>query len=398
MADDNSDSPFVYSGVAPTPDPIKGTGGDADEKDVNKQLFDQKPQAPPADQTGTAGSPEKAEVDQAKALVDEKIKAKEHFHRQSEDALANVERARQAYTNTILNSKVDSGIPEKWPEIDKAPADAQKAAIQVNQVWPAIVGLGMAIAGMAGKHGITQGFFLGGMMQAYGKGMQENAREMRDNWWDQVKYQHQLAEERLQNYRAALADQRFTETQKLDIVKTYADEYKDKRMMEADSLKEVHQAVHDYENAQKRYLKEAHKTLGAVDFLMKGTADSKAYAEAAVDKYRRKYGHLPGNETEQAQALDEYPLTQWSKEHPKKGSTDAKIDPATGKVIPGGSGDSVFGVGDPNPATPDQRKAFEDLRPKAAQQPKSTPSPSPEEDSNNDTSDSSSLTGQSLLG
>jgi hypothetical protein len=230
-----------------------------------------------------------------------------------------------------LKLPVDGDVPQKI-DFNSATQQQHNAATQVNTTWPAIVGVGMAVAGMLGKHhgGIGSQFFLGSFLQSYGKGMQEAKKQQREDWWKQVEYEHQVMSERLANYRAALTDKRLNTQQALELFKTYADIYGDqKKSLDAErgDLNAINRQMSQDRLAMDRYLKEARNTLHATDHLM-GSSEGKQWEDEAYARWAASHdGHLPMTEQQQAEARQKYGFATWSSEQGEYKGTDSEGKP-----------------------------------------------------------------------
>jgi hypothetical protein len=337
MADDDLSATMFGSGGDPGSSGYQ-PGPSALPSGVSDKTFEDNPQSPPPGSTTgkDPSAPTQDQITQAQSVVDAKIKAVEDAKRQMDDIGKQRDEALKALRESITAANQrgpDGNKPQPYDSnMANNPPHIQQAAIQVNQTWPAMVMLGIGLAGMIGKHhgtGSTSGYFLGSMMEAYSKAHNQYVKEARDNWWKQVEYDHQVNNERLANYRAALQDQRFDLSQKMDVLKTYADQYGDARMSHAaasQDLEGANKILNGYQKAQDRQLKEAHKTASATDTLMKSSV-TKQWTEDAMARYFEKNGQLPMTESEKLQALRDYKYSDWRKDQ----ATYGPVDPATGQ-------------------------------------------------------------------
>lgn len=341
------------------------TVGDVSDNTITSAPDSSTSQAPPNSQT-PANNTDEGKVIQGQIKQDELLRNQilEAHQKTASEFQKNMEMRDEAMQRLreTLALPVDGDAQQKI-DFGTATHQQKNAATQVNTTWPAVVGLGLAVAGMFGKHhgGIGSQFFLGSFLQSYAKGMQEATKQQRENWWKQVEYEHQVNQERLANYRAALTDKRLNTQQALELFKTYADAYGDtnKSMMaERGDLNAINKQLSQDRLAMDRYLKEARNTLHATDHLM-GSTEGKKWEDEAYARWAASHdGHLPMTEQEQAEARSKYGFDAYSKEHPEgeyKG-TDDKGNPRWVPKYPSQSTSSGFAK--PPHESSDEMKAY----------------------------------------
>jgi hypothetical protein len=346
----------------------------AQEQDINKQLFGT-PSPPPSSQTDSDKQRAKLQQDvtdanthlgEIRRAYERSLQENENYARMQENALRENEAS--------MKLPVDSP-PQPPTSLGKANQEQLGAVNQIGSTWPAIVGLGLAIGGMIGKHhgaGVGTQMFIGSFLKSYAEGKQQAAKQQQDLWWKNVELEEKEYQERLDYYKTNLENNRYTFQQKMELLKTSAQLNGWERMRlaaEKGDVGEAQKALVDAQRALDRYNKEATKTGSAMDSITHGSRTKEWLAEA-YERYEQKNGRLPKTDAEQAKARRDYLFTQWEKEHPQAGkkSSNVQIDPKTGRPIgtsgtgTSGGGDSLFGVGKKDAPSADEKKRFDQLQ------------------------------------
>jgi hypothetical protein len=296
-------------------------------------------QAPPSSQVPEDNSDDakaiRQDIDSNRALQSEILEAHKKTMGEFEKNQQMIQEAQQKLQET-LKMQADS---DPVPQIDNPTREQRMAGVQTNTTWPSIIGsLGMMLAGALGGKGhhasITSMSFLGAMMQSYTKGQTEARKQQLEEWWKQMEYNHQVIQDRLANYRAALQDKRLNTQQALELFKTYVSAYGDVKYEAAaqrGDLNTINKQLVQDELALNRLKNEAHKTQKSLDTLTKSNT-GKAYEDEAFERWSMKHGgYLPYTPQEKAEARSQYPMTQFLKEQKVY-----QKDPKTGeeKIVP----------------------------------------------------------------
>src|SRR5208282_852081 len=313
----------------------ESTGGMPDQPETTTGQLSRNPDPPAPEQPAPSGTPDQgaqlqSNVDASTAAVNARIDAV----RKSRDAFERSMQQHEQAIHDFQKTAMSNGQPPDSPPVQPTPlsqASPEDKAVhnQIGWVWPAIVGLGLMIAGGRGKNANATKFLIGGMLQSYAKGYTEKAREMRDQWWKEVQFQHQQIQERITNQREVLADQRYNLAQKVDILNTFRQEHADSKGLLTDDengLKQAHKDLVNDQKALNKYQSEALKTKGALAQLMKDPSH-RAWVARFYEEFNKQYGHYPTNDDEVRKAQDMLPFDTFMQYRKQEG----KDNPESGK-------------------------------------------------------------------
>jgi|SRR5208282_2247439 len=314
----------------------ESTGGMPDQPESTTGQLSRNPDPPAPEQPAPSGTPDQgaqlqSSVDSAQVAANAKIDA-------TKKAYADREQSAQWYAQALRDAQAtDQKYADKSPEstpvqptpLNQASPEDRMAYRQINTMWPAIVGLGLLIAGGRGKNAIATKFLVGGMLSSYAKGKTEQAKELHQQWMEQVKNQHAQMQERIDNQRGVLQDQRLSLAQKMDTIKTYQDAYGMRMREYTVDEQGVKDANKDLNNAQKalnRYQFEALKTKGALAQLMKDPTH-RAWVADFTERFNEQYGHYPTTDDEVSMAQKMLPWDTYMQYRKRQG----KDNPETGQ-------------------------------------------------------------------
>jgi hypothetical protein len=268
------------------------------------ELVDPAPASPPPDTADTAKDPNmpadsplkdpqdpgaEAQSSGAEAYVNSKINAYKQARSHMDDMEKYHEGAVREFQRTW--AQPDSTPPQLDP-LPQRPMQDRRAFTGLAYGIPILGAIGLAIAGFGGKRATGMRNFLGAAMKAYSQGRRGESQQQTANWWKDVEYTQKVNSERLANYRAALQDKRLNLQQQLDVVHTYADEFKDSQMAATKSWEEAKDTINRYQNAQKNFANRAAQASKQAHHLLKSPAHNE-WENRMKERFREDTGRLP---------------------------------------------------------------------------------------------------------
>jgi hypothetical protein len=297
---------------------------------------------------GDPNRPEDSPEPQAKPMISREDAAKKAVEagiqavRSSRDRL---QRSTEQHEQMLRDMQSQMHEPTEAPPspvpLDQRPQQERSAYTFLQFALPVALTVAAAIAGR-GRGGIAAVSFIGGALQAYSEGRKEDAKEKMKQF---DKHQTAIKEdyrERMSEYRATLAEKHYNLSEKMALLRTYAEENKDDRMLHAADARDLNSAraiYNDYLRAHKYVNGQTLRAINAAHALMKDP-DSIGYTNELKKRFKAKHGYEATKPDELSDEIDALSFNQWMKSEGRKEDKPAK----KGSPAPVATADDPLGL------------------------------------------------------